>query len=87
MTRRTLDYYACKMFSARQNKNENISSWGNKIDELQTDIREAARWVCMPEEILGVIGLINHLGKVCFILYNEHIQTIVRNRGESILLS
>ena len=35
-TRRTLDY-ACKMFSARQSKNESIASWGNKIDELQTD--------------------------------------------------
>jgi len=58
-TRRTLDYYACKMFSARQGKNENIASWGNKIDELQTDLREAARRVCKPEEILGAIGLIN----------------------------
>jgi len=88
-TRRTLDYYACKMFSARQNKNESIASWGNKIDELQTDLREAARRVCKSEEILGAIGLINHLGKACFIqgLYNERIQTIVRSRGESILLS
>jgi len=44
-TRHTLDYYACKMFSARQNKNENIASLGHKIDELQTDLREAARRV------------------------------------------
>ena len=51
------------MFSARQGKNESIDSWGNKIDELQTDLREAARRVCRPEEILGAIGLINHLGK------------------------
>jgi len=88
-TRRTLDYYACKMFSARQNKNESIASWGNKIDALQTDLREAARRVCRSEEILGAIGLINHLGKACFIqgLYSERIQTIVRSRGESILLS
>jgi hypothetical protein len=86
-TRRTLDYYACKMFSARQDKNESIASWGNKIGELQTDLREAARRVCNPEEILGAIGLINHLGKACFIqrLCNEHIQTIIRSRGESIL--
>jgi len=26
-TRRMLDYYACKMFSARQGKNESIASW------------------------------------------------------------
>ena len=71
-TRRTLDYYACKMFSARQSKNESIASWGNKIDELQTDLREDARWVCKPEDILGVIGPINHLGKAFFI----HTRTI-----------
>jgi len=50
-----LDYYACKMFSGRQGKNKSIASWGNKIDELQTDLREAARWVCKPEEILEAI--------------------------------
>jgi len=42
-TRHTLDYYACKMFSVRHSKNESIASWGNKTDELQTDLREAAR--------------------------------------------
>ena len=54
---------------------------GNKIDELQRDLREAARWVCKCEEILGAIGLINYLGKTCFIqgLYNEHIQTVVQS--------
>jgi hypothetical protein len=88
-TRRTLDFYACRMFSARQGKHESIASWGNKIDELQTDLREAARRVCRQEEILGAIGLINHLGKAYFIqgLSNERIQNIVRGRGESILLS
>jgi len=56
---------------------------GNKIDELQADLREAARRVCRPEEILGAISLINYLGKACFIqgLSNELIQTIVRSRG------
>jgi len=75
--RRMLDYYACKMFSSRQSKNESIASWRNKIDELQTDLRETARRVCRPEEILGAIGLINHLGKAFFIqgLYSERIQT------------
>jgi hypothetical protein len=52
-------------------------------------MREAARRVCTPDEIVGAIGLINHLGKACFIqgLHNERIQTIVRSRGESILMS
>ena len=74
---------------SRQGKNESIVSWGNKIDELETYLREAARSVCRPEEILGATGLINHLGKACFIqgLSNERIQTIVRSRGETFLLS
>ena len=87
--RRTLDYYACKMFSARHEKNESFASWGNRIDEMQTDLSEAARRVCIPEEICGAVGLIGHLGKACFIqdLSSERIQTIVRSRGESIALS
>jgi len=42
--------------------------------------------VCKPKEMLGAVGLVNHLGKACFIeeLHNEWIQTIVRSRGESI---
>jgi hypothetical protein len=88
-TRRTLDYYACKMFCARESKNKRIASWGHKTDELQTDLRDASRRGFKPEEILGAISLINHLGKICFVqgLYNERIQTIVRSRGESSLLS
>jgi hypothetical protein len=56
---------------------------------MQTDQREAASWICKPEEVLGAKGLTNHLGKICFIqgLYDEHLQTIVWIRGESIPLS
>ena len=39
---RTLDYYACKMFSAVRRKTS-VTSWGNQIDEMQTELREAAR--------------------------------------------
>ena len=85
----TLDYYACKMFSARREKNESVASWGNHIDERQTELREAARRVCTPEEIRGAVGPIGHLGKACFFqgLSSERIQTIVRSRCESIALS
>ena len=69
-TRRTLDYYACKMFSARQSKNESIASLVHKIDELQTDLREAARRVCRPEEILGAIDLINQI-QIQIFLHNR----------------
>jgi hypothetical protein len=60
-TRRALDFYACRMFNARQGNAESIASWGSRIDALQTDLMEAARRVCKPEEIIGAIGLINHL--------------------------
>jgi len=71
------------MFSARQDRGESVASWGSRIDEMQTDLREAARRVCKEEEIKGAVGLINHLGKACFIqgLHNERIQTI--EAGES----
>jgi len=62
--RRTLDYYACKMFCARQEKGESVASWGSRIDQMQIDLREAARRVCKEEEIKGAVGLINHLGKI-----------------------
>ena len=77
------------MFSARHEKGESVASWGSKTDEIYTDLREAARRVCKPEEIQGAVGLINRLGTACFPqgLHNERIQTIVRSRGESILLS
>jgi hypothetical protein len=50
---------------------------------MQTELREAARRVCRPEEILGAVG------KACFVqgLHTEWVQTIVHSRGESILLS
>jgi DNA polymerase/3'-5' exonuclease PolX len=41
--RHTLDFYACRMFSARQEKNESVASWVSRIDEMQTELREAAR--------------------------------------------
>ena len=46
--RRTLDFYACRMFSARQEKGETVALWGSRIDEMQTELREAARRVCRP---------------------------------------
>jgi hypothetical protein len=56
---------------------------------LQIDLRETARLISKPEEILGEIRLINNLGKDCIIqgLYKERVQIIVRSRGESTLPS
>jgi dynactin complex subunit len=40
--KRTLDYYACPMFSSRQDNNESIASWSSRIDTMQSELREAA---------------------------------------------
>jgi hypothetical protein len=87
--KRTLDYYACRMFSSRQGPNENIASWSSRIDTMQSQFREAAYRICSEEEVVGAMGLINHLAKACFVqgLGNERVQTIVRTKGETALLS
>ena len=87
--RRTLDFYACRMFSSRQGASESIASWSSRIDTMQSELREAAYRICEDEEVIGAMGLINHLAKACFVqgLSNERIQTIVRSKGETALLS
>jgi hypothetical protein len=87
--RRTLDYYACRMFSSRQGASESIGSWSSWIDTMQSELREAAYRICEDEEIIGAMGLINHLANACFLqgLSNERIQTIERSKGETALLS
>jgi hypothetical protein len=51
-----------------------------------------ARLLRLPhvgEEVIGTMGLNNHLAKACFVqgLINERIQTIVRDKGEMTLLT
>jgi hypothetical protein len=87
--KRTLDYYACRMFSSRQGPNEKEASWSSRIDAMQSQLRDAAYSICAEEELIGAMVLINHLAKACFLqgLSNERIQTNVRAKGETALLS
>jgi hypothetical protein len=87
--RRTLDYYAFRMFSSRQGVSESIASWSSRIDTMQSELREVAYRICEDEEVIDAMGLINHLAKAYFVqgLSNERIQTIVRSKGETVLLS
>nr|CAD7571652.1 unnamed protein product [Timema californicum] len=84
--RRTLDFYACCMFNARQSNIEPIASWGSRVDTMQTDFKEAASRVCSQDEQKGALALVQHLAKACFIqgLSNERIQTIVRSRNTDV---
>jgi hypothetical protein len=85
--KRTLDFYACRMFSSRQGIHESVASWSSRIDTIQSQLREAAFRTCSEEEVIGAMGLISHLAKACFVqgLINERIQTIVRAKGETAL--
>jgi len=44
---------------------------------MQSELREAAYRICEDEEVIGAMGLINHLVKVGFVkgLSNQRIQT------------
>jgi len=56
---------------------------------MQSELREAADRICEDEEVFGAMGLINHIAKAFFVegLSNERIQTIVRSKRETALLS
>ena len=54
---------------------------------MQTELREAAKRICKPEEILGAVGLMSSGKSFLQGLNNKGIQNIVRSRSESILLS
>lgn len=86
--KRTIDFYACRMFQARQNPGESIASWGNRIDELSKSFRVAVTRVTEKAQLKGALELVYALGRACFIqgLVNERIQTIVRSRGEGLSL-
>ena len=56
---------------------------------MRSELKEAACRICEDEELTGATGLINHLAKACFVqgLSNGRIQTVVRSKGETALLS
>ncbi|PNF23589.1 hypothetical protein B7P43_G13934 [Cryptotermes secundus] len=82
-TRRTLDFYACAMFNARQAKHETVAAWCSRLDQLSSDFRDAAIEGATSSEMCGITKLVSQLGKACFIqgLANERIQTVVRARN------
>lgn len=83
--RRTIDFYALRMFSARQSASENIMAWASRVDNLQTQFKEAAARACEPTNLEGALSLIFMMGRACFTqgLYNERIQTVVRSRDSN----
>jgi hypothetical protein len=56
--KRTLDYYACRMFISTQGKHESIASWSSRIDTMQLEIGESAFRICREDEFIGAMRLI-----------------------------
>ncbi|XP_049798171.1 uncharacterized protein LOC126225909 [Schistocerca nitens] len=73
--KRTLDYYACKLFASRQERGEILT--------------EAIRGVITEAELAGSVALVFKLGRAVFIqgLYDDRVKIIVSARGESVTLS
>jgi hypothetical protein len=81
--KRTLDYHANQLFSAKQSKSGNVSEWIQKIQKLGSKFRKAALHGCEADERAGILTLADKLRNICFVqgLYSDRIQTIVRSRN------
>jgi hypothetical protein len=83
--RRTLDYYAHRAFTSRQNPNEIISQWGVRMDAVCGELKRAARkhmedlaWAHEKRE--GGGDMIDLFIRACFIqgLHDDRIKTMVK---------
>jgi hypothetical protein len=81
--KRTLDFHANQLFRAKQNKNENVAEYIQRVQTLGSRFRESALLNCGREDRSGTLNLADRLRNICFIqgLYSDKIQTIVRSRN------
>jgi hypothetical protein len=86
--RRTLDYYAHRAFTSRQNQTESISQWGARMDTVCGDLQRAAHkhmddlaWGNEKRE--GGGDIIDLFIRACFIqgLHDDRIKTMVKAKG------
>ena len=87
--RRTLDYYAHRAFTSKQNPSETISQWGARMDTVCGDLQRAARkymedlaWDNEKREGGDIIDLFI---RACFIqgLHDDCIKTMVKAKGNA----
>lgn len=64
--RRTVDYYACQLFNARQRGEEGVASWASRIDSLQSQLRESVARVMSPDLLPGAMKSIEILAKASY---------------------
>lgn len=81
--KRTLDYYAKVLFVARQRKDETVTQWIQKIQNMGSEFRDSAMQDSSAEEAAGILKLSDRIRNICFVqgLYSDRIQTIVKSRN------
>jgi len=79
----TLDYHARQLFKARQNKDERVTDWIQRVQTLGSQFREAALLNCSDGAREGILDLSDWLRNICFVqgLVSDRIQTIVWSRN------
>jgi hypothetical protein len=85
--KRTLEYYASLLFTAKQGSNETVAQWGSRIDNMGLDlIREAKNRIekINPNAIEGGVILVSEFMKGTFVagLKDDRVKYIVKTRGE-----
>ena len=80
---RTLDYYLAELFTSKQNRNENVNEWIQRIQKMRARVREGAMLACNDLEKPGVEFFLEYMTKLCCIngLVNDKIQTIIKSRN------
>lgn len=85
---RTLDFHANKLFTSRQNFNENVTQWGNRIEKMTTELnraldRQMVGWTNEMRD--GGNRTVSLLSKCCFIggIHDESIKTVTKIKSEN----
>ena len=85
--KRTLEYYASLLFTAKQGNSETVAQWGSRIDTMGVDLmREAKSRIekTNPNAVEGGVILVSEFMKGTFIagLKDDRIKYIVKAKGE-----
>jgi hypothetical protein len=90
--KRTLEYYASLLFTAKQGSNETVAQWGSRIDNMGLDLmREAKNRIekTNRNSVDGGIILVSEFMKGTFVagLKDDRIKYIVKAKGEDVSLA
>jgi hypothetical protein len=85
--KRTLEYYAGILFTAKQTTTETVAQWGSRIDKMGIDLmREAKARIAKtnPRVVEGGIILVSEFMKGTFVagLKDDRVKYIVKAKGE-----